>query len=153
MPVADAVGSGPNTGSGAFSVSPAGLLAFSGDWTQSGELVWVDRAGQRLGAINGESREIQGLSLARGSTRVAYGAGTPSDVWVQSLPGGEPSRFTFGPAPGWAYPLWSPDGRELVYTTFDLVGFPTYEIRRRRADRGGAEETLLKATETLYPWD
>ena len=153
MPVADAVDSGPNTGSGAFSVSPAGLLAFSGDWSQSGELIWVDRAGQRLGAINGESREIKGVSLARGSTRIAYGAGTPADVWVQSLPGGEPSRFTFGPAPGWAYPLWSPDGRELVYTTYDSVGFPQYEIRRRRADRSGAEEVLLQSSETLYPWD
>jgi serine/threonine protein kinase len=153
MPVADAVGSGPNTGSGAFSVSPGGVLAFSSDWSQSGELIWVDRAGRRLGAINGESREMQGVSLARGSTRVAYGAGTPADVWVQSLPGGEPSRFTFGPAPGWAYPLWSPDGRELLYTTFDLVGFPQYEIRRRRADRGGAEEVLLQAGQTLYPWD
>jgi Tol biopolymer transport system component len=74
-------------------------------------------------------------------------------VWIQSLPGGEPSRFTFGPDPGWAYPLWSPDGRDLVYTTYDLVGFPKYEIRRRRADRGGAEEVLLQASETLYPWD
>ena len=153
MPVADAVGSGPNTGSGAFSVSPAGLLAFSSDWSQSGELIWVDRAGQRLGAINGESREMRGISLARGSTRVAYGAGPPADVWVQSLPGGEPSRFTFGPDPGWAYPLWSPDGRDLIYTTYDLVGFPKYEIRRRRADRGGAEEVLLQASETFYPWD
>jgi eukaryotic-like serine/threonine-protein kinase len=153
MPVADAVGSGPNTGSGAFSVSPGGVLAFSSDWSQSGELIWIDRAGRRLGAINGESREIQGVSLARGSARVAYGAGTPPDVWVQSLPGGEPSRFTFGPAPGWAYPLWSPDGRELIYTSYDLVGFPQYEIRRRRADRGGAEEVLLRSSETLYPWD
>ena len=153
MPVADSVGSGPNTGAGAFSVSPAGLLAFSSDWSQSGELIWVDRAGTRLGAINGESREMQGISLVRGSTRVAYGAGPPADVWIQSLPGGEPSRFTFGPAPGWAYPLWSPDGRELVYTTYDLVGFPQYEIRRRRADRSGAEEVLLQSSETLYPWD
>jgi serine/threonine protein kinase len=153
MPVADGVGSGPNTGAGAFSVSPAGVLAFSSDWSQSGELIWIDRAGQRLGAISGESRELQGVSLAQGSTRVAYGAGKPPDVWVQPLPGGEPSRFTFGPAPGWAFPLWSPDGRELAYTTYDLVGFPKYEIRRRRADRGGAEETLLRATQTLYPWD
>jgi Tol biopolymer transport system component len=153
MPVADGVGSGPNTGAGAFSVSPAGVLAFSSDWSQSGELIWIDRAGQRLGAISGESRELQSVSLAQGSKRVAYGTSKPTDIWIQSLPGGEPSRFTFGPAPGWGFPLWSPDGRELAYNTFDLVGYPKYEIRRRRADRGGAEETLLEATETLYLWD
>jgi eukaryotic-like serine/threonine-protein kinase len=28
-----------------------------------------------------------------------------------------------------------------------------YEIRRRRADRAGAEETLVSAPTTIYPWD
>ena len=143
VPVSDAVGSGPNTGSGAFSVSPGGVLAFSSDWSQSGELIWIDRAGRRLGAVNGESREIQGVSLARGSTRVAYGAGPPADVWVQSLPDGEPSRFTFGPAPGWAYPLWSPDGRELDLHHLRSGGLsairdPSAPFRQGRRRRGAA---------------
>ena len=152
-PVAEDVGGGPNTGAGAFSVSASGVLAFSSDWERSGELVWFDRTGRRLDVVNAEMREMQGLSLSRGERRVAFGVGRPSDIWVQSLPGGEPSRFTFGPAPGWSYPVWSPDGSELAYTTFDLVGYPHYEIRRRRADRAGDEEPLLRAKTTLYPWD
>ncbi len=40
---------------------------------------------------------------------------------------------------GMANPLWSPDGDELVYTTWDLSGLPQYEMRRRRADRSRAK--------------
>ncbi len=153
IPVADGVGSGGNTGSGAFAVSGNGLLAWSGDLLESGELTWIGRSGERLGSVLPDTREIQGLALARGARRLAFGVGRPSDIWIQTLPGGTPSRFTFGSAPGWAYPLWSPDGTELIYTTFDLVGFPQYEIRRRRADRAGGEETLVSAKAVLYPWD
>ena len=154
--VADSVGGGPNTGSGAFSASANGVLAHSDTVERSGELVWSDRSGKRLDAVNSETRELVGIALARGERHVAFGAmgtGNQSDIWIQALPGGEPSRFTFGPAPGWGYPLWSPDGSELAYTTFDLVGMPRYEIRRRRADRAGVEETLVSAPTTIYPWD
>jgi Tol biopolymer transport system component len=154
LPVADGVGLGLNTGSGAFTVSRNGVLAFSADWEASGELVWVDRAGQRLGVANAETRELKGMAVSRGARRLAFSAGLPStDIWVQVLPEGEPSRFTFGPPPGWAYPVWSPDGSELAYATWDLVGVPRYEIRRRRADRSGDEETLLRTPTVLYPWD
>lgn len=152
-PIADGVGVGLNTGAGAFSVSSTGVLAFSADWEQSGEMAWIDHAGQRVGLVNPERREVHGLSLSRGGQRLAFGAGIPSDVWVQVLPGGEPSRFTFGPTPGWAYPVWSPDGSELAYTTWDRAGMKGYEIRRRRADRTGAEETLLAARTVISPWD
>jgi hypothetical protein len=154
LPVADGVGLGLNTGSGAFTVSRNGVLAFSADWEASGELVWVDLAGQRLGVANAETRELKGVSVSPGARRLAFSAGLPStDIWVQVLPEGDPSRFTFGPPPGWAYPVWSPDGSELAYATWDLVGLPGYEIRRRRADRSGDEETLLRARTVLYPWD
>ncbi len=151
--VAEGVGTAINTGSGAFSLSANGLLAWSNSEATGGELVWFDRAGQRLATVNAEMRELQGLALAHGDRRLAYGTGEPSDIWVQPLPAGEPSRFTFGPDPGWAYPVWSPDGNELAYTTWDLAGLPSYEIRRRRADRAGAEETLVQSHRTIYPWD
>jgi len=156
IPVADGVGGSANTGSGAFSLSANGLLALSGNAAASGEIAWVGRSGERgerLGSANATTGEILGLSLARGGRRLAFGLGNPPDVFLQSLPGGEPSRFTFGPTPGWAYPILSPDGSELVYTTQDLAGLPQYEIRRRRADRAGGEETLLTAKTSFYPWD
>jgi Tol biopolymer transport system component len=153
QPVAQGVGTGANSGAGAFTASANGVLAFTSDFEDNGELVWVDRAGKRLEVLSARTAELQGLALAAGDGGVAYGTGRPSDVWVQPLPGGEPSRFTFGPDPGWAYPLWSPDASQLTFATWDLVGVPHYEIRRRRVDRGGSDETLLRSPTPVYPWD
>ncbi|MBP9145680.1 MAG: serine/threonine-protein kinase [Thermoanaerobaculia bacterium] len=153
IPVADGVGIAMNTGTGAFTLASHEILAFSNSGDDVVEIVWMNRAGERLAVVNPDIRALQGLGLARGEKRVAYGSGDPSDIWVQNLPSGEPSRFTFGPAPGWANPLWSPDGDELVYTTWDLSGLPQYEMRRRRADRSRAEETLLQSKSALYSWD
>jgi Tol biopolymer transport system component len=154
--LAEGVGGGLNTGAGAFSISANGALAHSDTEERTGELVWVDRSGKRLAVANAETRELTGISLARGGRRLAIGAyatALVSDIWIQSLPGGEPSRFTFSSKWGWGSPLWSPDGSELVFATQDFVGLPGYEIRRRRADRTGAEETLLTSSTTIYPWD
>jgi len=156
VPVAEGVGGSANTGSGAFSVSGGGVLAYGSDTLVSSELVWFDRSGkrgERLGSGDGATGAILGLSFAPGGRRVAYGLGSPPDIFVQSLPDGEPSRFTFGPAPGWVYPIWSPDGSEIAYATQDLAGLPVYEMRRRRADRAGAEETLAARKESFNPWD
>jgi len=155
-PVAEGIDSGANTGAGAFTLSVNGLLAFARDTAAHSEMVWVGRTGERgerLDSAKAVTGDILGLTLARGGRRLAFGLGTPPDIFIQSLPGGEPSRFTFGPAPGWVYPIWSPDGSEIVYATQDLVGLPQYELRRRRADRAGGEQTLLSAKSSLYPWD
>jgi Tol biopolymer transport system component len=106
-----------------------------------------------LGPLNEESGDIGAISLARGDRRLAYGVGVPSDIWIQTLPAGEPSRFTFGPEPGWSYPIWSPDGADLIYASQDLSGYPEYEMRRRSADRTGADVTLLRSETAFYPWD
>ncbi|MGE4190366.1 MAG: protein kinase [Thermoanaerobaculia bacterium] len=153
VPVADGVGVAMNTGSGAFSLSSSGILAFSNSGDEIAELVWLDRSGKRLGAENQDIRSLQGVGLAPGARRVAYGSGNPADIWVQNLPAGEPSRFRFGPAPGWAYPIWTRDGAEIYYVTWDLSGLPRYEIRRRRVDRSREEELVMEASAAIYAWD
>ena len=69
-------------------------------------------------------------------------------------PSGAPARFTFGDGPGWAFPVWSPDGAELAYATQDRAG--EGEVRdpqstpgslRRRAD------ALLERTPRSLLWD
>jgi Tol biopolymer transport system component len=156
LPIADGVGQSANTGSGAFTLSANGLLAYAGDEALNSELAWVGRSGERgerLGSSAAPTGQLLGLSLAPGGERVAFGLGTPPDIFVQPLRGGDPSRFTFGPEPGWMSPIWSPDGAEIVYATLDLSGLPQYELRRRRADRAGAEETLFVSKTAIYPWD
>ncbi len=156
IPLADGAGLGANTASGAFTLSDTGLLASSASAVASSELVWFDRSGKRgdrLGTDNAATGDFLGLSIAPDGRHVAFAVGDPPNVFVQSLPEGEPSRFTFGPAPGWMDPIWSPDGSEIAYATQDLAGLPVFELRRRRADRAGAEETLTKSKKAIYPWD
>ncbi len=156
IPVTDSVGLGANTGSGAFTLSNTGLLASSAGAVVSSELVWFDRSGKRGGKVGTENAakgDFLGLSIAPDGRHAAFALGDPPNVFVQSLPEGEPSRFTFGPAPGWMDPIWSPDGSEIAYATQDLAGLPVFELRMRRADRAGAEQTLTKSKKAIYPWD
>ena len=75
-----------------------GMLAFSDAEDVIGEVTWVDREGKRLETVNPEIRGLQGIGLAHGERRLAYGSGNPSDIWVQNLPTGEPSRVAMNSA-------------------------------------------------------
>ncbi len=156
FPVAENVGQGPNTGVGAFSVSAAGTLAHGTGISVRRRMVWLDRSGKQTG-IASEDLPINSFALSRDERRLALGVtqsvALDTDIWVRSLPAGSASKLTFGPAPGWFLPLWSPDSSEVVYTTMDLAGLSNYEIRRKRSDMTGKEETLLRATGYVRAWD
>jgi Tol biopolymer transport system component len=154
--VAENVGQGQNTGVGAFSVSTAGTLVLGQGTLLNARLVWFDRGGKPIRTV-GEDARLNSFALSRDERRLALGvtfsAALDTDIWVRSLPDGSASKLTFGPAPGWFLPVWSPDGAEVVYATMDLAGQATYELRRKRADMTGKEETLLQAPGYLRPWD
>lgn len=157
FPVAERVGQAGNTGHGAFAVSASAVLAHSELSRESEVLIWLDRSGSRIGTVTGRL-DVRGFALSPDERTVAYASGNVSlraDVWLQAIGGGAPSRFTFGASgPGWTFPLWSRDGRQLVYATRDNAGQDRYEVRRRRVDRTGAEETLLSVDAAIpYPWD
>jgi len=157
FPVAERVGQSGNTGHGAFAVSASGVLAYSELSRESEVLTWLDRSGRRSGTTTGRLA-LRGFALSPDERIAAYASSNVSfrgDVWLQPMGGGSPSRFTFGNSgPGWAFPLWSPDGRQLAYATRDNAGQDRYEIRRRRVDRTGPEETLLSVDAGIYrPWD
>jgi serine/threonine-protein kinase len=55
------------------------------------------------------------------------------------------SRFTFEPS---AYPVWTPDGRMLVFTLFEKgIGNLTWRV----SDGTAMEERLLEGTKSRYP--
>lgn len=147
FPVAEGVGQSLNTGSGAFSASTTGILAHTGSGYRSTELAWFSRTGERLELVTSLAG-IAGFSLSRDQRVAAVAAmdtDVSSDIWVQDLSGGSPSKFTFGPSPGWYEPVMSPDGRWVAYATFNLAGQATYEIRRKPTDMSEAAETLLQS--------
>jgi eukaryotic-like serine/threonine-protein kinase len=156
FPVAEGVGQAENTGLGAFSISPY-MLAHGAVINAAAELVWRDRSGSTLGAT-GPAAPSDAFSLSRDRQRLAVAIRSSvrmedADIWVQTLPGGSPSKFTFGPSPGWSRPAWSPDGREIAYATADNAGLAGYEIHRKRADMTGSEDTLLRSGTIVFLWE
>jgi eukaryotic-like serine/threonine-protein kinase len=122
------------------SASTSGVLAFRAATSSPGRMTWFDRAGkvQELGA------DMNGPELSPDERRVAYDrtiAGN-RDVWIMDLVHGGGTRFTSHPAVD-GYPVWSPDGRQLVFEsqrngTFDLWIKPS---------SGADDERLLLGTD------
>jgi Tol biopolymer transport system component len=157
LSIADGVGQGENTGLGAFSVSNAGSLVYGAGTVTRGEMVWIDRSGKRHGSVSPVA-DVNTFALSRDEKRLALGiglglTGTESQVWIQALPGGSPSKLTFDPAPGWESPIWSPQANAIAYATLNLAGLPAYEIRRKTLSGAGADETLVRLDSVLYLWD
>jgi eukaryotic-like serine/threonine-protein kinase len=157
VPLVEEVGPGVNTGGGAFSVSANGLLAHAETTRGHQELVWIDRSGRPAGVVAAALVSVRGFSLAPDQRTLAYSEQDErrrtADIWLRKLDDEASSRFTFDPDPGWQYPVWSPDAREIVYGTVDFSGLGRYELRRQRVDRVGGETTLLSAGAAIYPWD
>jgi serine/threonine protein kinase/Tol biopolymer transport system component len=99
----------------AFSVSDNGVLAYRSD--RQSALAWFDRSGRSLGAI-AEPAHYSNPDLSADEQRVAVSRRDPvtgqSNVWVIDLNRRLQSKLTFGETVQ-GMPLWSPDGRRVVY--------------------------------------
>ncbi len=155
FPVVQQVSNSVNTNNFAFSLSANGVMAYRAGPVNSLELAWVDRAGNRLDAVS-QVFQLRGFALAPDQTRLAVAADVIekgayyADIWRLETLRGTPSRFTYGPAPGWNFPVWSPDGNQIAYSTFQNVGFDSYEIRRKPWNMAGKEEVLLRSGSIVY---
>ena len=115
MPVAQGVGT--DYGSrGAFAVSATGVLAHRAV-AQRRQLVWVDRAGTVRGTVGpADDTALANPELSPDGRRVAVDRTVQGnrDVWLIEVGSGAVSRFTFD-ANVDAIPVWSPDGRRVVF--------------------------------------
>jgi DNA-binding winged helix-turn-helix (wHTH) protein/Tol biopolymer transport system component len=107
-----------------FSASRNGALAFRAP-EESLRLTWLDRHGNVLRRV-GEPGRYGGLSLAPGETRAVVVQYAPrstidQDLWLVDLPSGRSSRLTFN-ARLEQRPVWSEDGKRLVFTAAGAIG-------------------------------
>ena len=152
--IATEVGMGENTGLSAFSAADDGTLVHMGIAGAQQEIVWFDRSGKRDRVV-ASGIEVGDLALSPNERIVAmsvHRAVVEADIYLQGE-AGSASRMTFGPSPGWSFPIWSPTGDQIAFATVDLAGQPKYEIRRKASNGAGAEETLFTGSDTIWLWD
>ena len=141
--VANGVGLNSLTNQGLFSVSDSGTLVFFAGAVGQSELVWVDRAGRRIGEA-GPRGIFNSLSLSPDATSVVYDQAEPRnrtlDLWRLDFARGVPSRLTFHPSHD-MFPLWSPDGTRIAFSSLREPPPQLYELN---ANGAGTEKLLLK---------
>lgn len=122
-----------------FSVSTNGVLAYHESAAES-ELKVFDLNGNvvatpgPLALYDVPRFSPDGKSIAVTVTDPKSGT---NDIWIYPASGGQPARITFGPED--IFPVWSPDGKEIVYIVTENGKF---SIRRRPLDGRRPEETI-----------
>jgi len=134
-----------------FSVADDHILAYRAGASDARQLRWFDRSGRELAKV-GRPGDYWEPSLSPDGTRVAVGVGawTPvGDVWLLELSRGSFSRLTSDPRDD-ATPVWSPDGKEIVFASNRNGPFDLY---RKDAGGTGSDELVLQSSADKFPID
>jgi len=126
----------------AFSVSQTGVLAYALIVTQSSQLEWFDRRGRKLGVVGTPGLHFD-VDLAPDEKRAVVETMDPAtgngNLWLHELTRGITSRFSHDPT--WSFhPLWSPDGKSIVFCSTRAGGVPNLFVKS--AEGGRDEEPL-----------
>jgi len=125
----------------AFSVSENGTLVYAppAAGTSTVQLVWWDRAGKQVGPF-GPPGPYDNFRLAPDERRIVFANSTGDniDVWVLDSVRGVTSRLSFDPAID-DPPMWSPDGRRVVWASNRSGAFDLYV----KSANGAEPEQLL----------
>src|SRR5581483_5301526 len=148
-PVAERIG--PVFQTGFFSAAASALVYRATPTPRDFQLTWFDAQGKPTGEKVGDPGKISQLRLSPDGSRLAYRmeAANPADadIWILDLARGASSRFTFGPNLA-GFPVWSPDGSEIVFAS-NRDGF--YDLYRKPANGAKEEELLLRTKEHKRP--
>jgi serine/threonine protein kinase/Tol biopolymer transport system component len=137
----------PQTARVLFTVADNGfLIAQSGGEVSVSQLEWFDRKGKATGDVG--KRDVYGnVFVAPEGKRISVDivdmAAQNTDVWTQELQSEKSKRLTFEPSID-VVPVWSPDGKRVVFSSNRLTGFNLYV---KNAD--GAEEEKLIAKDEI----
>ncbi len=98
-----------------FSASETGLLLYaSASADLSGKVRWISETGQNLATL--DDFAVSNPRLSPDGRKLALEKGDPSsDIWIYDVTGPVRTQLTAG-ARNYG-PVWSPDGREILYAT------------------------------------
>ena len=131
---------------GAFSVSGNGTLTYRLYGGNSSQFAWYDRSGRQLQLV-GPPGDYGAPSLSPDETKVAFTRRddqAAGDIWTMDLARQTVSRFTFD-AGSDIYPVWSSDGRTIVYESTKDGLFA------RNADGTGTATHIYATQSSLIP--
>jgi hypothetical protein len=137
-----------------FSVSRSGILVFDPfPDRERRQLIWVDRAGKNVGSLEGLGDD----GMVRLSpddqrfvvSRLDHTVTGNNDLWLSAAKGGNAARFTFDQAND-HFPVWSPDGTRIVWSS-NRDG--VYQLYEKAASGAGQDALLLKTDHFKFPTD
>ena len=137
------------TGAANYAVSRSGTLVYApGTATaQARSLVWVDRKGHEE-AIKAPLRAYAIPRISPDGTRVALDIrDEENDIWIWDIARGVLRRLTYGAALD-QMPVWSPDGRYVVFAS-NRAGAPN--LYRQAVDGTGTIDRLTTSENAQFP--
>jgi serine/threonine protein kinase len=139
----------------AASASMDGSVAYRARGEQT-QLAWVDRAGRVTAFIPGteqvDVRQLDDVNIAPGGRAAAFTKtlNGNKDIWLIDLEGGVPRRFTLNEV--WdGDPVWSPDGKQIVFSSL-RKGF--LDLYQKPVNEAGMETPLIESREgkMVHDW-
>ncbi|HTS26948.1 MAG TPA: protein kinase [Bryobacteraceae bacterium] len=135
-----------------FSASRTGVLVYrTGEYGRRGatQLTLLDRQGKIQGTA-GEPDYNRQMAFSPDGARVVVSRLRENnqadlDLWIIDLARDVSTRFTSDPG---RYPVWSPDGNRVAYTS-NLGGH--LDLYQKLSNGGGGEELLLQSDEDKLP--
>jgi Tol biopolymer transport system component/predicted Ser/Thr protein kinase len=147
VPVLEDIAADPNTAAGQFDVSPTGTFVYlSGkSATASGPIAWLDSAGKTEPLLAAPGAYLA-PRLSPDGKRLAVTVNA-KDIQVYDWQRDSVTRLTFTGQN--SFPVWSPDGRHIVFQSSSSAGNFLQWIR---SDGAGEAQQLLESKNDLRPY-
>jgi Tol biopolymer transport system component len=145
VPVAERVGSTNQYGN--FSAAANGSLAYRTGSAGNTQLTWLDSQGKALNPV-GEPGQYASLALSPDAARAAFRRAGAGDLWLMEFAHGVSTRFTFTQQGLNDYPVWSPDGKSVV---FESNRSGRSDLYRKASNGAGEDELLLQTDQNKFP--
>jgi Tol biopolymer transport system component len=156
VPLVDDVAMSPDGVMAYFAVSNQGALVYvpsdMAGGVQERTLVWVDRQGRETSIKGLPSGRYTQIRLSPDGTRIALVATQEqnNDIWIWDLARETLARLTVGPALD-QNPIWTPDGKSVIFSSGAVGGLGPQNLFRRTADGTGSAEQLLQHDARAIP--
>jgi serine/threonine protein kinase len=148
VPLLEDVANNPGSGSSKFDVSPSGTLIYLSRKSAVYSIAWLDNAGKTQPLLPTRGQYVT-PSLSPDGARLSFGASfIEGDIWIYDWQRDTQQRLTSTPGVN-TNPVWTPDGRGIVYRSRSSGGYSLYWIR---SDGATDAVKLVESKTDLAPY-